>query len=134
MKRFLFILLSLLWTHAAMAASRALVERAVAEDRTVYGVTTGFGALSNIRIPRHQAEQVQYALVQSHAAGMGPRRHVAISARHRSGRPRHAFAADSRDAAVVVDRRHLRHDIAGIRHHSGLGRRFLGRCRFGLGP
>jgi histidine ammonia-lyase len=55
----------------AMAAARAVVDRAVAEDRTVYGVTTGFGALATIRIPRHQAEQVQYALVQSHAAGMG---------------------------------------------------------------
>ena len=56
---------------AGMAASRAHVERAVAEGRTVYGVTTGFGALAMTRVPPEQAEQVQYALVQSHAAGMG---------------------------------------------------------------
>ncbi len=54
-----------------MAASRALVERAVAEGRTVYGVTTGFGALASTRIPAEHVAQVQYALVQSHAAGMG---------------------------------------------------------------
>lgn len=54
-----------------MAGSRRLVERAVAEGQTVYGVTTGFGALATTRVPVEQAEQVQYALVQSHAAGMG---------------------------------------------------------------
>jgi len=57
--------------EAGMAPSRRLVERAVAEGQTVYGVTTGFGALATTRIPLEQAEQVQYALVQSHAAGMG---------------------------------------------------------------
>src|SRR5947209_6964693 len=57
--------------ETAMAPARAVVEHAVAENRTVYGVTTGFGALANIRIHPEQAEQVQYALVQSHAAGMG---------------------------------------------------------------
>ncbi len=55
----------------AMAAARAVVERAVAEGRTVYGVTTGFGALASTRVPVEQVAQVQYALVQSHAAGMG---------------------------------------------------------------
>ncbi|MEA2972972.1 MAG: histidine ammonia-lyase [Actinomycetota bacterium] len=54
-----------------MAAARAVVERAVDEGRTVYGVTTGFGALASTRFPVEQAAQVQYALVQSHAAGMG---------------------------------------------------------------
>ncbi|MDP1804890.1 MAG: aromatic amino acid lyase, partial [Acidimicrobiales bacterium] len=57
--------------ESGMAASRGLVERAVAEGRTVYGVTTGFGALAMSRVPPEQAEQVQYALVQSHAAGIG---------------------------------------------------------------
>jgi histidine ammonia-lyase len=56
---------------SAMAAGRRLVERAVAEGQTVYGVTTGFGALATTRVPQEQADQVQYALVQSHAAGMG---------------------------------------------------------------
>ena len=54
-----------------MAAAQAVVERAVEEARTVYGVTTGFGALASTRVPVEQVAQVQYALVQSHAAGMG---------------------------------------------------------------
>ncbi|MGH9277633.1 MAG: histidine ammonia-lyase [Acidimicrobiales bacterium] len=55
----------------AMASSRDAVERAVDEGRTVYGVTTGFGALSTTHVPAEQAAQVQYALLLSHAAGMG---------------------------------------------------------------
>jgi histidine ammonia-lyase len=54
-----------------MRASRAVVERAVAEGRTVYGVTTGFGALATTRIDPAEAVLVQQALVQSHASGMG---------------------------------------------------------------
>jgi histidine ammonia-lyase len=48
------------------------VERAVPEGRTVYGVTTGFGALATTRVPPDEAAHVQYALVQSHAAASGP--------------------------------------------------------------
>ena len=33
-----------------MNASRALVDRAVAEGRVVYGITTGFGELKDTRI------------------------------------------------------------------------------------
>ncbi len=55
----------------AMAPARAVVERAVAEGRTVYGVTTGFGALAATRIPPGDAIRVQQALIASHAAGMG---------------------------------------------------------------
>ena len=54
-----------------MAAARQVVEQAVAEERTVYGVTTGFGALANTRVRPEQAELVQHALIHSHAAGMG---------------------------------------------------------------
>ncbi len=37
----------------------------------VYGVSTGFGALSTTRIPREQWTALQHSLVRSHAAGMG---------------------------------------------------------------
>ncbi len=57
---------------AVMGPSRAVVEAAVDEGRTVYGVTTGFGALASTPIPADEVARVQYALVQSHAAGMGP--------------------------------------------------------------
>ena len=56
----------------AMAPARAAVERALAERRVVYGVTTGFGALADTVIPPEQASRLQHALVRSHAAGMGP--------------------------------------------------------------
>lgn len=54
-----------------IAAGRALVERIVAEDHPVYGVTTGFGALSKLRIPPEQQTDLQHNLVRSHAAGAG---------------------------------------------------------------
>ena len=54
-----------------MRASRAVVEAVVAEGRTVYGVTTGFGDLANIRIEPAQTAELQRNLVRSHAAGVG---------------------------------------------------------------
>ncbi|MCI4331575.1 MAG: histidine ammonia-lyase [Thermoplasmata archaeon] len=55
-----------------VAASRRVVERAVAQGRPVYGVTTGFGSLSDRTIPPEQARQLQLSLVRSHASGTGP--------------------------------------------------------------
>jgi len=55
-----------------MAPARAVVERAVAGDKTVYGITTGFGALANTRIDPSQAATMQVNLLRSHAAGVGP--------------------------------------------------------------
>ena len=53
--------------RARIAASRAQIERIVAEGRTVYGVTTGFGKLANVRIEAHDVRQLQRNLVVSHA-------------------------------------------------------------------
>ncbi|HLY35930.1 MAG TPA: histidine ammonia-lyase [Candidatus Limnocylindria bacterium] len=55
-----------------MRASREVVERVVAEHRTVYGVTTGFGDLADVRIEPEQTAELQHNLVRSHAAGVGP--------------------------------------------------------------
>jgi histidine ammonia-lyase len=52
-------------------AARAFVERLAAEDRTVYGITTGFGHLSRVKIPSDQVESLQRNLIRSHAAGVG---------------------------------------------------------------
>jgi histidine ammonia-lyase len=54
-----------------MAASRAIVEKIVAEGRTVYGVNTGFGALSDVHIPHDQLRELQVNLVRSHSCGLG---------------------------------------------------------------
>jgi len=56
---------------ARMAPARALVERVINNDETVYGITTGFGALSNTRVSPDQASDLQYDLVRSHASGVG---------------------------------------------------------------
>ncbi len=54
-----------------MRATRAVVERLVAAGRTVYGVTTGFGDLADVRIEPSQTAELQRNLVRSHAAGVG---------------------------------------------------------------
>jgi histidine ammonia-lyase len=54
-----------------MARSRAVVEKIIAEGRTVYGVNTGFGALSDVHIPPDQLRELQVNLVRSHACGLG---------------------------------------------------------------
>jgi histidine ammonia-lyase len=56
----------------AMGRSAALVERMVAGDHPVYGVTTGFGSLATTVIPAARTAELQVSLVRSHAAGMGP--------------------------------------------------------------
>lgn len=55
-----------------IAAGRAVVERIVREDRTVYGITTGFGKFAEVRISRDQIDSLQVNLIKSHAAGVGP--------------------------------------------------------------
>ena len=52
--------------------ARALVEKWVKEGRIVYGVTTGFGALSDVAITKDETRQLQENLLMSHAAGVGP--------------------------------------------------------------
>ena len=54
-----------------MVASRSVIERVVAAGRTVYGVTTGFGDLADVRIEATQTPELQRNLVRSHAAGVG---------------------------------------------------------------
>ncbi len=54
-----------------MRASRAVIERLVEQGATVYGVTTGFGDLANVRIEPGQVAELQVNLVRSHTAGVG---------------------------------------------------------------
>jgi histidine ammonia-lyase len=52
-------------------ASRKVVEEIIGRDAVVYGVTTGFGKLSDVRIPREALSDLQLNLVRSHACGIG---------------------------------------------------------------
>jgi histidine ammonia-lyase len=54
-----------------MRASREVIDRLVAKGETVYGVTTGFGDLANVRIDPEQVAELQRNLVRSHTAGVG---------------------------------------------------------------
>ena len=54
-----------------VAASRDLIEGILAAGQTVYGVNTGFGKLSDVRIPSGSLAQLQTNLVRSHAGGVG---------------------------------------------------------------
>ncbi|HJT81932.1 MAG TPA: histidine ammonia-lyase, partial [Chthoniobacterales bacterium] len=58
--------------HDRINASRAVIERIVAEDKVAYGITTGFGKLADVRIPRESLRDLQLNLVRSHACGIGP--------------------------------------------------------------
>ncbi len=64
---------------ARMAATRAVVEQIVARNDVVYGITTGFGKLSDVAIPPDKLAALQVNLVRSHSVGVGtplPKREV----------------------------------------------------------
>ena len=54
-----------------IAASRGAIEQILAEGRTVYGVNTGFGKLSDVHIRPESLGALQVNLVRSHAGGVG---------------------------------------------------------------
>ncbi len=56
----------------AMERSASIVARLADSDEPAYGVSTGFGSLALVRIPVERREELQRALIRSHAAGMGP--------------------------------------------------------------
>jgi len=54
-----------------IASARRLIDSWVESDQTIYGVTTGFGEFSDVRIDLKDIEQLQENLILSHAAGAG---------------------------------------------------------------
>src|ERR1019366_4338364 len=58
--------------RARMGRTQAVVADIVARGSVVYGVTTGFGKLSEMAIPPDRLAELQVNLVRSHAAGVGP--------------------------------------------------------------
>jgi histidine ammonia-lyase len=58
--------------HSAMGHSAAVVSELGVSEQPVYGVTTGFGALATVYIPAQRRQELQRALIRSHAAGLGP--------------------------------------------------------------
>ncbi len=54
-----------------MQAARLVIDTLADEGKKVYGVTTGFGHLSSVRIPHSQLVELQHNLLRSHASGVG---------------------------------------------------------------
>lgn len=52
-------------------ASRRYIEQVLAEERVVYGVTTGFGKFAQVRISPEDTRLLQRNLLLSHAMGVG---------------------------------------------------------------
>lgn len=50
---------------------REALERLLEQNKTIYGVNTGFGALSNVKIAKEDIKQLQTNLLRSHAASVG---------------------------------------------------------------
>ena len=53
------------------ARGRKSLERMMRQDRIIYGVNTGFGALANFQISSDDLKQLQTNLIRSHATSVG---------------------------------------------------------------
>jgi histidine ammonia-lyase len=51
--------------------SSAYVQQIVEDDKTVYGINTGFGILANTAISKEDTATLQYKILQSHSVGVG---------------------------------------------------------------
>src|SRR5436190_1772834 len=58
--------------RSAMEESASVVARLAASDEPHYGVSTGFGSLATVPIEAARREELQRAVIRSHAAGLGP--------------------------------------------------------------
>jgi len=51
---------------------RIFLEKEIADNqKAIYGINTGFGALCNVKIAKDQRSELQHNLVRSHACGLG---------------------------------------------------------------
>ncbi len=62
---------SLRGNSAKVSRSRSVVEQALKDGQPHYGINTGFGALSDKRIPDNELGRLQRNLLFSHACGVG---------------------------------------------------------------
>jgi histidine ammonia-lyase len=51
--------------------TRKLIEQWVWQGKTIYGITTGFGGLSDVAISKKDTRRLQQNILMSHAAGVG---------------------------------------------------------------
>ncbi len=95
---------------------RQTIDQAVASGKVIYGVNTGFGFLSDVKIETNKLQELQLNLIRSHACGVGelsPAEHVRALLILRA----HTFllgysALRKSSIEVVLD--FLKHDILPI--------------------
>jgi histidine ammonia-lyase len=56
---------------ARILKSQRIVQDLVTADKTVYGITTGFGILADTKISEEDTRLLQYKILQSHSVGVG---------------------------------------------------------------
>jgi histidine ammonia-lyase len=56
---------------ARIDAARGVVRAKAEAGEVVYGVTTGFGSLADVRIERERTVELQHAILRSHATAVG---------------------------------------------------------------
>ena len=56
---------------AKIEESRTYIEGKIAKGETMYGVNTGFGAFSSVKISKEDIVQLQKNLIRSHSSGVG---------------------------------------------------------------
>ena len=59
-------------SRQALKRTGAVIAKWLKQNRAIYGITTGFGALSDVSISRADADRLQENILLSHAAGVGP--------------------------------------------------------------
>lgn len=57
--------------RTAVDAARKVVDDSVAEEKIIYGLTTGFGKFSDVTISEKETEALQENLIMSHSCGVG---------------------------------------------------------------
>ena len=57
--------------HEVIHSSRRVIEEILSRQEVIYGVSTGFGKLSDVHIPPDKLEELQVNLVRSHSCGVG---------------------------------------------------------------
>src|SRR5690242_16364083 len=93
------------WASQRAGAARKIVDRLVDSRAVAYGVTTGFGKLSDVAIPPDRLAELQVNLVRSHAAGVGdllPEREVRAMMLLRANVIAKGFSGARIDLAVLL--------------------------------
>jgi len=93
------------WASQRAGAARKIVDRLVESGAVAYGVTTGFGKLSEVAIPPDRLAELQVNLVRSHAAGVGdllPEREVRAMMLLRANVIAKGFSGARIDLAVLL--------------------------------